>query len=352
LGLNDYRLEHKEFTMKKGPLLLFIALLLGSPLSIYSQTRSARQITVKLASLVPANTPWGSMLNRMASEWTAATKGDVRLVIYPNGTQGNEADVLQKLNMNVVQAAVLTSFGLHQITPEILALSCPFLIRDDEELTTVLRSVKSDLEARINSKGYFSLAMVRGGWVKFFSKSPVFTPTDLKRLKVGSDPLEPELAQAFRTMGYQVVPVETGRILIALNGGMVEAVYGSPIAAAGFQFFGVAKNMASVNIAPFMGGIVLNKPTWDAIPAQYKPELIRITKRIEAELEASLIRLENEAITAMTRNGLVINQVNQQQQQQWYDDIERVIPSLLGTTFDRGTYGKIDGILKTYRKGR
>ncbi|GHV73810.1 C4-dicarboxylate ABC transporter substrate-binding protein [Spirochaetia bacterium] len=339
--------------VKKVCLIIAIVLLCGSPPAVYSQRRPARQITIKLASMVPANTPWGVALNRMAAEWSTATNGEVRLQIYPNGTQGNEIDVLQKLNMNVVQAAVFTSMGLNSIVPEIMTLSCPFLIRNNEELTVVLNAVQPDLEAAINSQNYFSMALVRAGWVKIFSKAPVFVPADLKRMKVGCDPYEPAMTQVFKSMGYQITPVDGSRMLIALNAGTVEALYNSPIISAGFQFFGVAKNMATVNIAPFLAGIVINKHTWEMIPEQHRPALIKITRQIGTEIGTSLAQLESDAVTAMSSHGLVINEVDARQEQEWYADLEKAIPALLdSSTFDRATYDKIDRLVKAYRSGR
>jgi TRAP-type C4-dicarboxylate transport system substrate-binding protein len=339
--------------LKKASLFFLAVILFTGPVMVYSQRRPGRQITIKLASMVPANTPWGAALNRMASEWSAATNGEVRMQIYPNGTQGTETDVLQKLNMNVIQAAVFTSFGLNKIVPEILTVSCPLLIRNDEELNAVFDVMKPELEAKINSQNYYSMALVRGGWIKIFSKEPVFVPSDLKRMKVGSDPQEPAMMAAFKSMGYQVVPVESNRTLIALNGGTIDAIYVSPIASAGMQFFGVAKNMATVNIAPFLGGIVINKHTWEMIPEQHRAAILRITRRIGTEIEISLAQLESDAINTMLRHGLVINDLNPRQTQEWYDDLEKAIPILLGgTTFNRDTYDKIDGIVKTYRNRR
>jgi TRAP-type C4-dicarboxylate transport system substrate-binding protein len=317
-----------------------------------AQRRPQRQVTIKLASMVPEKTAWGVALNKMAAEWSAATNGEVQLKIYADGTQGNEEAVLQKLNMNTVQAAVLTSFGLNKIAPETLTLSCPFLIRNDDEFAEVFKTIKPELEAKINAGNYYSLALVRGGWVKFFSRSPVFVPADLKRLKLGSVPSEPELAQVFRTMGYQIVITDEKRLLVALKGGSIDAVYQSPIASVGFQYFGEAKHMASINIAPFMGAIVLNKHAWESIPVQHRGAIIRITRRIGSEIEASLAQLENDAVSTMIKHGLVINTISPQQAQQWYDDTARATPSLLGTTFDRATYTKIEGILKNYRSGR
>jgi TRAP-type C4-dicarboxylate transport system substrate-binding protein len=322
-----------------------------APGPVYAQRR---RVTIKLASLVPENTPWGAALNRMAAEWRSASNGEVELTVYHNGVAGTEGDVLRKLKGNQIQAAILSSFGLNTITPgrEIMTLSCPFLIRDNEELDLVLNSIKPDLEARINREGFFVLAWSKAGWVRFFSKQPVFVPADLKRQKLGTSEQEPALMDAFKAMGYQMVPVSMNQALVYLNGGMIDAVYQSPINVGGLQIFGVAKNMASINIAPFMGGIVMNQAAWRSIPEQHKPALLRIAKRLETELDTSIQQLEASAITTMVDYGLKINQVSPAQEQLWYDDVRRIMPSLLGNTFNRELYEKIEALLRGHRGGR
>jgi len=326
-----------------------VAALFFAVLPVYGQKRQTGQVVIKLASMVPENTEWGRMINKLSAEWSKTTNGEVQLQVFANGTQGSEEEVLRKLNMNTIQAAILTSFGLNKIAPEILTLSCPFFIRNDAELNEVLRNVKGDFEARINSKNYFALALVKGGWVKFFSRNPVYVPTDLRRQKVGTVSTEPEMARTFRSMGYQVVEVDTTRLLIALNGGTIDSIYMSPIFAAGAQYFGVAKNMSSINVAPFMAGVVMNKHAWESVPAQHRNNLINITRRLGTELEVSLLKLEAETIQQMKKNGLKENIVSQQQMQEWYEDVAKAMPGLLGSTFDRATYNKIDGVLKAYR---
>jgi TRAP-type C4-dicarboxylate transport system substrate-binding protein len=321
---------------------------------VYGQKRQQQQqnVVIKLASMVPQNSEWGRMVEKLSAEWKKATNGEVQLQVFANGTQGSEEEVLRKLNMNTIQAAILTSFGIAKIAPEVLTLSCPFMFRNDAELDEVLKTVKGDFEAKINSKNYYALTLVKGGWVKFFSRNPVVVPSDLKKQKVGSTPSEPELIRTFRAMGYQVVEVDGTRLLIALNGGTIDAIYMSPIFAAGAQYFGVAKNMASINVAPFMGGVIMNKFAWESIPAQHRDKLMAITRRVGVELETSLLKLEADTVRLMKNNGLKENMVNPQQMEEWYNDITKAVPSLLGTTFDRTTYNKIDGILKSYRSKR
>ena len=309
-------------------------------------------VEVKIASPVPKESPWGVTLDRIAAEWIRISNNEVRVRILHNGQEGGEGKMLSSLASNNIQAAVLTSFGLSTIAPEVMTISVPFLIRNDGELEAVLKEVQGDLEAHIRTADYHVLAWSKAGWVNIFSKDPVFVPDDLRRLKVATNAEAGEMNTAFKMMGFNLVEVDYTDVGTKMMTGAVTAVYQSPAAVAAYRLHQMLKNMASINIAPFMGGIVMNKVTWDKINPSYRDELIRVTRRIAAELDASMQRTINNALTVMVRDGLKVNQLSSAQEQIWYNDVERVIPGLLGITFDRTIYQKIEGILKKYRSGR
>ena len=311
-----------------------------------------RKVTIKLASLVPENTPWGAAINRMATDWAAVTNGEVELVVYHNGVAGDEDEVLRKLRMNQIQAAVFTSSGLSSVTPDVMTLSYPLLIHNDDELETVLVKIKPELDAKMAQNGFITLAWARAGWVKFFSRSAVFTPGELRRQKLGTSPDDLKMIQAFKAMGFQMVPINLNDVLVSLNGGMIDAIYQSPIYVAGSQAFGVAKNMSTVNLAPFMGGILMNQTAWRRIPEKHRDKLLAICKRIEDEIDTSIAKLEGEAVSTMTKYGLVINDVNPQQLQEWYNDINRHENELAGPVFNKDLYNRIRAIVTDYRKGK
>ena len=127
-------------------------------------------------------------------------------------------------------------------------------------------------------------------------------------------------------------------------------MYQSPVNAGGLQIFGLAKNMASIPVAPFMGAIIMNQRAWRSVPDKYKPELMRITRQVEAELDRSVQEFEAEVIQTMVNYGLTINQVSPEQEKAWYDDANRVMPSLMGRVFDRDMYNRISALLRPYHE--
>ena len=329
---------------------LFIFLLF-----IVSPLFAQGKVIIRLASLVPENTAWGAGINRLAAEWSRISNGEVEVIVFHNGTAGGEGEVLRKLKINQIQAAVFTSMGVSQIMPEVMALSYPFLIRNDEELAFVMQKLKPQLDAKIQQNGYATMAWACAGWIKIFSKTPVLTPDDLRKIKLAAPPDEQQMLQAFRLMGYQIVPVGLPDCLVSLRSGMIDSVYLSPIYVAGNQIFGVAGNMTNVNLAPFMGGIFLNNTAWRKIPEKYKPQFLDVCKKLEKEIESSISGFESEAVSTMTKYGLKVNNPSPQQLQTWYDDTAKFENNLTTGSppvFNKEYYLLIKGILAEYRKGR
>jgi TRAP-type C4-dicarboxylate transport system substrate-binding protein len=321
-----------------------------SPSALFGQRQ--RGLTVTLASSLPRNSPWGRTLDRIAYEWGQVTKGEVTLRIlhqYP----GSEGEYLMKLRQDKIQAAILTSVAFTSVAPEIMALSIPFLIRNNAELDAVLDQVRPELNARIEQEGYITLAWVKAGWIKVFSRSPVFTPADLRKLKLGTSPDEEELMDAFRTMGFQMVRVTYSDIAQRLNSGMIDAVYMNPVAVSAFRLHTIVRNMSTINLAPFMGGILMSRNAWNRIPQAYRAQLMEITTQAGREFETSFQQSEEDAVTQMTREGLKLSQVGPAQEQLWYQEIYQHIPDLVNrNVFHRGMYERIQGILQKYRGER
>ncbi|GMO27018.1 MAG: hypothetical protein Ta2B_07540 [Termitinemataceae bacterium] len=317
-------------------------------ISLFAQNK---KITIKLASIAPENTPWGEALNNLRRQWSTISGGQVELIIYHNGLAGGESDAIRKLKLNQIQAAVLTSLGLNEISPEVMTLSTPFLIRSDAEMDTVLTELKSDVEGRIIGKGFYPIAWNKAGYVRFFARNPVRVPADLKKQKFAGPESEPTLTNTFKSMGYQVIPLSITDEIIALNSGSVDVIFQSPISAAPMQLFGIAKNMSDFKIAPFLGAIVMNNAGWNSLPAKHKEKLLNAAAALGPQIDPKIAQLESFAIKTMKDNGLNVVSASDSDLNQWYADMDKAIPALLANkTFNQDLYNKISAILKRIRK--
>jgi TRAP-type C4-dicarboxylate transport system substrate-binding protein len=236
-----------------------------------------------------------------------------------------------------------------------MTLSAPFFIRTDNELNAVLPQIQPEFEAQINQTDYMVVAWSKVGWVNIFSKDPVFVPDDLKKQKIATNADADDLNTAFKSMGFQMVETDLTDVGTKILSGTIMAAYQNPAAVAAYQLHKELKNMLSLNLAPFVGGIVMNQVTWKKIRdlnPKYPDEIMKVSRRIAAELDASMQQTVNSAIDVMKRGGLKVNVPSAAQAQLWYNEVERAIPNLLGSTFDRDTYQKINAILAKQRGGQ
>jgi TRAP-type transport system periplasmic protein len=339
--------------MKRIAFLILVVFSLLCTNVVFAQRGSMSQgetLEVRLASFMPRNSDWGRCLDRMSAEWSRVTNNAVRLRVIHDGVEGGEQKTLSSLSTNNIQAALFTSFGLHNICPSVMTLSAPFFIRNEAELDLVLKDARPLLDAQINKTNFVVLAWSKGGWVNIFSKDPVVVPDDLRRLKMATNPDDTNFNAAFKAMGFNLVETEIVDIGPKIASNMINAFYQTPASVAPLGLYKQLNNMLDTPIAPFLGAIVINRVTWNKISPANKSEILRVTQKIAVDFESVMPRTVTDAISMMQRAGLKVNSLNPAQEQIWRNEIQKAMPTLLSNnTFDRELYGKIDEILKKAR---
>jgi TRAP-type C4-dicarboxylate transport system substrate-binding protein len=190
----------------------------------------------------------------------------------------------------------------------------------------------------------------KGGWVSVFSKEAVFTPDDLRRQRMGTSADLKEINTVFRTMGFQAVETVMGDIGTKLANNVINSTYLIPEVIVPLGLHRYLTNMLDMPIAPVMGAIVMNRVTWNKISREQQAELIKVTQRIVSEFESTMTRTAANAVAAMQRDKqFKLNKPTQSQEEMWRSEVNKIIPMLLGTTFDRTLYNQINVILDRSR---
>ena len=342
--------------MKKSAVFGFIVFCLFFTPSVVNAQRGGRTqgeaLEIRLASPMPRNSDWGRSLDRMAAEWARVTNNEIRLRVLHDGVEGGDSKVLSSLSADNIQAALFSSFGLAGICPAIMTMSVPFMIKNDAELDLAMKEAKPYLESQANKTNFAVVAWSKGGWVNMFSKDPIFVPDDLRRHRIATSPESDDMNMAFKTMGFHLVETNMADIGPRLANNMINAFYQTPAALAPMGLHKSLRHMLDIPLAPFLGAIVINRVTWNKISADRQRELIRVTQRIVDEFDATMPKISGNAITMMSREGLSVNKLNAVQEEQWRTELNKAIPSLLGTTFDRELYQRINATLEKARSGQ
>jgi TRAP-type C4-dicarboxylate transport system substrate-binding protein len=187
------------------------------------------------------------------------------------------------------------------------------------------------------------------GWAHLFGRQPVVYPDDLRKQKLHVQPENSEEIQAWKSMGFQVVPLPITDVLSGLQSGLTDAYAMTPLTAASLQWFALTPNMSSMNWGPMLGGIVVSQTTWRRIPDDLKPRLLEVASAQEQALRRDTDRLEQEALAVMKQYGLKIQPVPPDAVRQWQAIVDRGFDFLIGKTIDRQVYQQIEQHLEEFR---
>ncbi len=306
-------------------------------------------LVIKLGSLAPAGSPWELGLKRMAAEWERISQGAVTVRIYSGGIAGDEPDMVRKIRIGTLNAALVTVSGLQGIFNGVKTLSYPLLIKSDAELTALLDDMKPFFAQKLEERGFEPIVWSIGGWVYFFSRYPVVTPDDLRRQKLWVWSGDPDEIQAYQNAGFQTVTVASTDLMTSLQSGMLDALVTSPLLAAANQWFSIASNMSTLRLGPLWGAAIVSTRTWSQVPADLQPKLIEAAQRIFDALAPDLLRQDQDAIEVMKRYGLKVNPVTPTAAAQWESLLDQTFSGLIGKLYDRESFNAVKAYLDEYR---
>ena len=266
----------------------------------------AAQSAIKLATLVPEGSIWDKNIKQMADEWKQATDGRVMVTVYAGGSQGDEPTVLRKMRLDALQAAAFTAVGLGSIDSAFNVFDIPFFFESYDELNYVTQQLTPTIRKRIDVKGFVLLNWGHGGWAQVFTKKPVQTVDDLKKIKLYTSAGNDRMVQWFKANGFEPRAMAMTDIMTGLTTGMIEGLPTPPLAALLFQWYRQTPYMLELGLAPIVGANVITKKAWNAIPEADRVKLAAAAEGVEKRLQADIPKQDAAAVAEMTKRGLTV----------------------------------------------
>lgn len=316
----------------------------------FFNTARAADVSMRIGTLAPKNSLYHRQLLEMGEAWRAAQGDASRYVVYPDGSQGGEAEMARRMRIGQLQGALLSVVGLREIEPSISALqNLPLLFRSWDELDYVREKMRPAMEKKFLDKGFVVLAWGDAGWVRFFSRDAAVRPDDYKHMKFFAWGSEQEQQSIMKNLGYTPVPLETADILPSIQTGMINVVPSTPYFALASQVYTTAPHMLEINWAPIVGAMVVTTKAWDAMTPAAQQALRSAGEKAGVQLRAQARREVDEAVDAMKKRGLVVHRPNAAEMQEWNTLAEALYPRIRGTMVPADTFDEVFKQVKAYR---
>jgi len=322
--------------------------LLAALLVLAAPALAADEVTIKLGTLAPQGSTWHLLLKELAERYQKESGGKVKLKIYAGGTQGGEGDMVRKMGVGQLQAASITTVGMHDIAPDPMVFSTPGLM-DTALFNAVFPSVEKRLEALLESRGYVVLHWAQVGSIYLFCDKAYATPEAAADAKFFAWDGDPGSIEAFKLAGFRPVVLGSVDIVPSLQTGMINCVSQAPAYVLTARLFDKANKMIDFPWSYLIGATVVRKETWDKVPPELRPKLLAIAHEVGGKVDAEVKKLNDDAIAAMQKQGLEVVKVDPAP---WQKAADRTWPAVRGKVVPAAFFDEVVKLRDGARKAR
>src|SRR5256885_8133110 len=124
-------------------MLLIRKMLLTAALLVCVSVQAQESAKVRLGTLAPRGTSWHRALLEMGEKWRAGQGAGATFIVYTDGSQGGEADMVRRMRVGQLNAALLSVVGLNDIDDSVTALQkMPLVFRSWQEVDYVREKLR------------------------------------------------------------------------------------------------------------------------------------------------------------------------------------------------------------------
>ena len=234
--------------------------------------------------------------------------------VFPAGQLGNQTELIQQLQKGSVQMSTTSMADLGNYAPIVNLVDIPFIFRDKKHAWAIsdgpigeMMREKVVQEAKVLVYGWWSIG-VRS---IFNSKKPIFTPEDLKGMKIRTQPNALHVA-AFEAFGTLPTPIAYTELYNALRQKVVDGAENDPVGVLTMKFYEACKFYSMTEHMINVGGAacLISPHFYNALPPAEKENLMNVAKEATA-YQRNFVEVESiRALKELEKLGVKINEVD------------------------------------------
>ncbi|SMF76023.1 tripartite ATP-independent transporter solute receptor, DctP family [Tistlia consotensis] len=214
--------------------------------------------------------------------------GRITAKTYHSGVLGTQPDAIEQVRLGGIDFGEFNLGPMGQVVPTADVVSLPFIFKNMDHMHRVMDGpIGDEISAAMAEKGLVALAWYDSGARSFYnSKHPIYTPADLKgmKIRVMNNDLFVGMVEA---MGGNATPMAFSEVFQSLKTGVVDGAENNWPSYESTNHFEVAKYYSDTEHLIIPECVCINKGLWDSLsPADQK--LVKDAARESAVLQRKL----------------------------------------------------------------
>lgn len=186
-------------------------------------SRAAEGLTLRFAHFLKPDHPGHLAAEQFVTKVVERTGGAIKFEIYPDNALGSPPEQAEKIRTGAIDVALPTQGQLHPYEPAFSTVLLPFIFRSSQQAFRFLDGPGMKWLAPLAEKqGFYLLRHWDYGFRNITnSVRPIYTPDDVKGLKIRTPPELP-VQSAMEALGAEVVIIPFPELFQALAAKKVE----------------------------------------------------------------------------------------------------------------------------------
>ena len=286
---------------------------------------AAPEYKIKVAYISSESHPTAQAMTGFAKDVDSASKGRIKVELYPNGQLGSDRELCEGVQMGTIQMVVSSTSALAGFDKRIQVLDLPYLFTTRK---AAFDAVDGELGKKLNSylekKGFLVLGYQENGFRHVTnSKRPIKTPADLKGLKIRTMENPMHIA-FFKELGANPTPMSWGELYTALQQGTVDAQENPYAMIDDGKFYEVQKYVSETGHLFSYEIIIANKKFMEKLPADLRKIVDDAAHRAVMAQRARMEKEEAVFKAKVTKTGLKANTLTPEQKKPFVDATKKV----------------------------
>lgn len=277
-----------------------LALALAAALAVAASARPAAAddvITLKIATVAPAKTPWATLLTDYKKAVEKASGGKLKVKVFLGGTLGDENETVRMTAGGEIQGVGASTGALATLVPELDAIEIPFMFKNANEADYVLdKHLTVPMEEAFRSHGLVLAFWSENGFRHFGSSwGAVTSPGDLENRKVRSQENFSHI-EMWKTLNAAAQAIPTTEVTTALKTGAVEGFDQALLFMIAAGWHSQVKHVTLSAHIYQPAAISFNKEWFDKLPADLQQVLIDEGRKIVRKGRESIRKMNPKLV--------------------------------------------------------
>lgn len=259
---------------------------------------------IKVATIVPQASSWGSKIEAARAEIKQRTEGRVELKVYYGGVRGTATQVRRMIRLGDLQGGDFIPSDFQDKMPDLNLYGLPFVFESIEEVNYVREQMDELLAAGFAEHGFVTFGFA-GDFAIILSNIPVRRIDDLKGRKIWLPQGDAISDMALKKLHLVPNSKPISDVMIGLKTGLFDVVAMPAAAAIALQLHTVVKYFTDMPVLYAMQFMAIDKRKFEMLNTNDQAVMREVLTRVYSEInEQSPLDAEN-AKEALANNGVV-----------------------------------------------